>query len=171
MIVKMRKITLEIAYARLPISLTKSSLSIRAQRIAQRPSQKSSVPKYSFSSGSTISLLPEMNHYDMPPKTGFSGWTQMIDWIPRIARSLVGCAASSKNRTTDSSWKCLCLPDQDTGSSTIVDHVRVFPNREKIRWKFRIHEQILPSLLEQGGEVVWTDVVIQHVGISGSPDS
>lgn len=59
--------------------------------------------------------------------------------------------------------KCLCLPDQ-AGVSTVVDHIRLFRNDPAIRWKYRIHEQILPSIRRLGGEVTWTDVVIHHTG-------
>ncbi|MCI0637436.1 MAG: glycosyltransferase [Gemmataceae bacterium] len=60
--------------------------------------------------------------------------------------------------------KCLCLPDPETGSSTVVDHVRLFRHHPELRWEHRIHEQILPSIRRLGGSVQWADVVIQHVG-------
>jgi tetratricopeptide (TPR) repeat protein len=45
-----------------------------------------------------------------------------------------------------------------------VDHVRLFRNHPEIRWKYRVHEQILPAIRRQQGEIRWTDVVIHHVG-------
>jgi tetratricopeptide (TPR) repeat protein len=60
--------------------------------------------------------------------------------------------------------KCLCLPDPVTGSATVVDHVRLFPNRPDVRWKYRVHEQILPALRSIGGQIRWADVVINHAG-------
>jgi len=60
--------------------------------------------------------------------------------------------------------KCLCLPDQETGVATVVDHVRLFRNDPAIRWQFRVHEQILPAVRESGGQVRWADVVLQHTG-------
>ena len=60
--------------------------------------------------------------------------------------------------------KCLCLPDADTGTATVVDHIRLFRNHPQVRWAYRIHEQILPSIRRQGGDVRWSDVVIHHVG-------
>jgi len=59
---------------------------------------------------------------------------------------------------------CVCLPDPVTGAATEVHHVRLFPNHPDIRWKYRVHEQILPAVRQRGGEVRWADVVIQHVG-------
>jgi tetratricopeptide (TPR) repeat protein len=45
-----------------------------------------------------------------------------------------------------------------------VDHIRLFRNHPKIRWRYRVHEQILPAIRETGGEVRWADVVIRHIG-------
>jgi GT2 family glycosyltransferase/tetratricopeptide (TPR) repeat protein len=60
--------------------------------------------------------------------------------------------------------KCLCLPDQATGTATLVDHVRLFRNLPAVRWRYRVHEQILPAVREHGGAVRWSDVVIHHTG-------
>ena len=60
--------------------------------------------------------------------------------------------------------KCLCLSENAADSATAVDHVRLFPNHPDLRWKFRIHEQILLELRRLGGTVRWSDVVIHHIG-------
>jgi GT2 family glycosyltransferase/Flp pilus assembly protein TadD len=60
--------------------------------------------------------------------------------------------------------KCHCLPDRVTGTATIVDHVRLFRSHPALRWQYRVHEQILPAIRRQGGQVRWTDVVIHHCG-------
>src|SRR5207247_2085066 len=57
-----------------------------------------------------------------------------------------------------------CVPDADGESGTAVDHVRLFPNRSDLRWRYRVHEQILPALRQSGGDVRMADIVIQHVG-------
>ena len=62
------------------------------------------------------------------------------------------------------SMTCLCLPDPHAPTATEVIHVRLFPNRPAIRWRYRVHEQILPALRGAGGTVIATDVVIQHTG-------
>lgn len=46
--------------------------------------------------------------------------------------------------------KCLCLPDPVSRRSTAVDHVRLFRRHPALRWRYRVHEQILPSLKELG---------------------
>jgi GT2 family glycosyltransferase/Tfp pilus assembly protein PilF len=60
--------------------------------------------------------------------------------------------------------KCRCLPDPQTGTATVVDHVRLFRNHPEIRWRHRVHEQILPAVRAAGAAVRPTDIVIQHVG-------
>src|SRR5262245_17508760 len=60
--------------------------------------------------------------------------------------------------------KCLCLPEGGVGSGMVVDHVRLFRNRPDVRWKYRVHEQILPAVRATGGTVRWSDVVIHHTG-------
>ncbi len=60
--------------------------------------------------------------------------------------------------------KCLCLPDRVSRRSTTVDHVRLFRRHPALRWRYRVHEQILPSLRELGGDVRWSDVDIHHTG-------
>jgi len=45
-----------------------------------------------------------------------------------------------------------------------LDQVRIFRNLPEVRWDYRIHEQILPAVNRAGGNVRWTDVVVDHVG-------
>jgi tetratricopeptide (TPR) repeat protein len=72
--------------------------------------------------------------------------------------------ASLKDENVAYAMKCRCLPDPETGTATVVDHVRLFRGRPDIRWQYRVHEQILPAVRQLGGEVRATDIVIQHVG-------
>jgi tetratricopeptide (TPR) repeat protein len=51
-----------------------------------------------------------------------------------------------------------------TLSRTEVDHVRLFRSRSDVRFRYRVHEQVAPSILRAGGTLRMTDVVIQHVG-------
>ncbi len=41
--------------------------------------------------------------------------------------------------------KCCCLPDPQSKTSTVVDHVRLFPLRPNIRWTYRVHVPDLAS--------------------------
>jgi glycosyltransferase involved in cell wall biosynthesis/Flp pilus assembly protein TadD len=59
--------------------------------------------------------------------------------------------------------KCFC-PEAGSDAATVVDHVRLFRNRPEVRWRYRVHEQILPSVRESGAAVGATDITITHVG-------
>ncbi len=69
-------------------------------------------------------------------------------------------------RSPDAAYvvRCACDPDPAGGGATVVDHVRLFPAREDVRWAYRVHEQILPALRRAGVAVRWTDAVVRHTG-------
>jgi glycosyltransferase involved in cell wall biosynthesis len=61
--------------------------------------------------------------------------------------------------------RCACDPGSDgSGGQTVVDHIRLFPRRDDVRWTYRVHEQILPALKRAGIPVRWTDLVVRHTG-------
>jgi len=61
--------------------------------------------------------------------------------------------------------RCACDPGPNgDGGATVVDHVRLFPVREDVRWTYRVHEQILPALRQAGVPVRWTEAVVRHTG-------
>jgi glycosyltransferase involved in cell wall biosynthesis len=68
------------------------------------------------------------------------------------------------NENVAYSMKTVCLPDPITRRTTAVDHIRLFRRRPGLRWCYRVHEQILPSIREHGGEVRWPDVEVHHTG-------
>jgi tetratricopeptide (TPR) repeat protein len=59
---------------------------------------------------------------------------------------------------------CVCLPEPGSALATEVKHIRLFRNHPEMRWKYRVHEQILPAVRALGASVVWTDIAIHHVG-------
>jgi len=61
--------------------------------------------------------------------------------------------------------ECACDPAPNgDGGQTVVDHVRLFPLREDVRWNYCVHEQILPALRRANVPVRWTDVTVRHTG-------
>ncbi|MCG8510953.1 MAG: glycosyltransferase, partial [Rhodospirillales bacterium] len=60
--------------------------------------------------------------------------------------------------------------DVSSDGLTIVDHVKLFRNDPAIRFEGRIHEQVLPSIRQMGGEIGWTDVHVHHSGADYSPE-
>jgi glycosyltransferase involved in cell wall biosynthesis len=63
--------------------------------------------------------------------------------------------------------RCSCDPGPDgAGGDTVVDHIRLFPLIEGVRWTYRVHEQILPALKRAGVPIEWTDITVRHTGYS-----
>jgi tetratricopeptide (TPR) repeat protein len=42
--------------------------------------------------------------------------------------------------------------------------LRLFRNDPKLQWQYRVHEQILPALLDRGTEIRQTEITIDHFG-------
>ena len=75
--------------------------------------------------------------------------------------------ASIENHRLNAAYvvRCACDPSPDgTGGETVVDHIRLFPLRDDVRWTYRVHEQILPGLRRAGVPVRWTDLTVRHTG-------
>ncbi|HEV3021223.1 MAG TPA: glycosyltransferase, partial [Pirellulales bacterium] len=53
---------------------------------------------------------------------------------------------------------------------TAVDQVKLFRNRPDLRYEFRIHEQILPSIRRAGGEIAFSDLCLVHAGADRTPE-
>ena len=61
--------------------------------------------------------------------------------------------------------RCACDPSPDgAGGETVVDHIRLFPLRDDVRWTYRVHEQILPALRRANVPVQWTEITVRHTG-------
>jgi glycosyltransferase involved in cell wall biosynthesis len=79
-------------------------------------------------------------------------------------RKLRELFASLRDENTAYVMKCLCPAAPGSDSGTTVDHIRLFRNRPNLRWKYRVHEQILGALRAAQTHVRWADVLIRHVG-------
>ena len=53
---------------------------------------------------------------------------------------------------------------------TAVDHVKLIRNQPSLRFEGRIHEQILPAIRRERGEVAWTDLYVVHSGSDRSEE-
>ncbi len=91
-----------------------------------------------------------------------------MTWSSRLEREkLRALARTDCSRANRPGYvvRCACDPSPDgSGGETVVDHVRLFPLRDDIRWTYRVHEQIMPALRRAGIPVRWTDLVVRHTG-------
>jgi tetratricopeptide (TPR) repeat protein len=72
--------------------------------------------------------------------------------------------AGLKNECAAYVMKQRSVPEHAGNSATVVDQVRLFRNRPEIRWRYRVHEQILPALRAARHEVRFTDICLEHTG-------
>lgn len=92
-------------------------------------------------------------------------WMDCDDFVDEPNRELLRkLFASLTGENIAVSMKCLCPADPNNTVPTLVDHVRLFRNLPTVRWRYRVHEQILGSVRNSGGEVRFADIVIIHVG-------
>jgi GT2 family glycosyltransferase len=93
-------------------------------------------------------------------------WIFWLDCDDRIEADQVSvlrdCFATLRDDTA--AYMMRVLSPTDAGGGSVIDQARLFRNRERIRWRYRVHEQILLSIEEQGGIVRRTEATILHNG-------
>ena len=97
----------------------------------------------------------------------YAFWLDADDVLEPLERDKLRLLLAELRPGDDAAFvvRCACDPDeQGGGGQTVVDHMRLFPLREDVRWSYRVHEQILPSLRRAGIPVRWSDVVVRHTG-------
>ena len=102
-------------------------------------------------------------------KGDYAFWLDADDVLDPQERAKLKTVLDGLGEETETAYvvRCACDPDSSGGGgATVVDHIRLFPVREAVRWTYRVHEQILPALRVAGVPVRWTDVVVRHTGYS-----
>jgi GT2 family glycosyltransferase len=101
----------------------------------------------------------------------YAFWLDADDVLDPPQRDRLRTVLDGLGRSGEAAYvvRCACDPDpQGGGGETVVDHIRLFPIREEVRWTYRVHEQILPGLRAAGVPVRWTDVLVRHTGYTDS---
>lgn len=88
-------------------------------------------------------------------------WLDADDVVPEA--SLVRIK-ELKREQTDKVYGMVVRNQKSDGTGTEFIQARMFPNRPDIRFEGRIHEQMMPSALRLGMQMVPTDVVVEHHG-------
>jgi tetratricopeptide (TPR) repeat protein len=79
-------------------------------------------------------------------------------------RRLGALFAGLKDENAAYVMKQRSVSNPDGGDASVFAQVRLFRNLPHVRWRYRIHEQILPALEQANTAVRWSDVVIEHAG-------
>jgi tetratricopeptide (TPR) repeat protein len=95
-------------------------------------------------------------------------WLDADEWLDEINRRRLEDLVSSlpAGEVAGAMTQRSRLPADD--AIVRVRQVRLFPNRPDIRWRYRVHEQILPALDSAGTQLLSADVVIEHGGYQES---
>jgi glycosyltransferase involved in cell wall biosynthesis len=103
-------------------------------------------------------------------KGDYAFWLDADDLVEPAERAkLEGLLSRLRSGGRPSAYvvRCQCDPGPDgSGGDTVVDHIRLFPVIEGVRWSYRVHEQILPGLKRAGVVTEWTDITVRHTGYS-----
>lgn len=92
-------------------------------------------------------------------------WADADDRIdPPNAAKLAALIAGLRDENAAYVLSCECVPEGPGLAATAVDHVRLFRADPRVRWRYRVHEQILPALRAVGADVRWSGVSVRHVG-------
>jgi tetratricopeptide (TPR) repeat protein len=62
--------------------------------------------------------------------------------------------------------RCISTGPDGATPVNVVDHPRLFRRQPGVVWSYRVHEQVLPSILRSGARLQRSDVVIHHRGYS-----
>ncbi|MFH1760737.1 MAG: glycosyltransferase, partial [bacterium] len=89
-------------------------------------------------------------------------WTDADDIFPGESVKKI---LQIKNNKTDTCYgfRVKCSVDDDP-LGPVLNQIRMFPNSKKHRFRYRAHEQILPSLQENGIKTLFTDIIVTHTG-------
>lgn len=101
----------------------------------------------------------------------YAFWLDADDVMEPAERVKLGALLKRLKNGDEAAYvvRCACDPGENgDGGQTVVDHIRLFPVREDVRWGYRVHEQILPALRRAGVSVRWSDVVVRHTGYADS---
>jgi glycosyltransferase involved in cell wall biosynthesis len=91
-------------------------------------------------------------------------WLDADDVMDAAEREKLGELIKRLERDGKEGHVLRCVCELASGGRLAVDHPRLFPLRKDVRWVGRVHETINMALTEAGVRLVWTDIVIRHLG-------
>jgi len=98
-------------------------------------------------------------------------WLDCDHWLDEENRErLRRLFASLQDENAAYLMKWRSPSDESGGQATLLDATQLFRNDPRIRWQYRIHQQIRPAIQRAGGITRWSDVVINHSGYQDPVD-
>jgi glycosyltransferase involved in cell wall biosynthesis len=94
----------------------------------------------------------------------YAFWLDADDIVEPQERTNLENVLNGLRVENKSAYRMLCASDRQGDGPLIADHIRLFPMSIDIRWVYRVHEQILPSLERFGVPIRRTGITIRHRG-------
>lgn len=92
-------------------------------------------------------------------------WLDADDHVDEVnRRRLANLFSRLPHEPTAFMMSCVCEGHVPGQNMLVMDHCRLFPRHPKVRWEYRIHEQIVPSIQLAGIPVHTAAIEITHVG-------
>lgn len=135
-------------------------------------------PRIAEECGAAVSFFPWCDDFSAARNVSFElaqgdwlFWMDTDDYMPSQCGRRLREIASGPHRADVLGYGVqVHCPGDVEGDLTIVDHVKLVRNHPAIRFEFRIHEQLLPSIRRLGGDVARTDVYVVHEGSCPTPE-
>ena len=94
----------------------------------------------------------------------YAFWLDADDVIEPAPREKLETLLKRLRPNSKDAYVLRCVCDRSDGGQLVVDHPRLFPLRDGIRWERRIHEVINAALDRAGIITKWTDIIVRHSG-------
>jgi len=94
-------------------------------------------------------------------------WTDADDLIDAVSKAKIRKVCDTYG--LDTAFSFMIKNTRDGVLGDVFNQVRLFPRHPRIRFRFRVHEQVLPAIQELGFKTVFTDILVMHTGYA-SPE-
>jgi len=91
-------------------------------------------------------------------------WILYVDADDLIPEDSLHSIAELKKTPPEKAFAFVVQSTQDGVTGISSAQIRMFPNAPGLEFRYRVHEQIRPALMEKGIPIVFKDITITHTG-------
>lgn len=91
-------------------------------------------------------------------------WIMFMDADDILPERSVRKLADLKMNSPEKAYGFILKSTQDGITGMVNSQIRMFPNHKHLKFRYRVHEQIRPALVENSIPIVFTDIQIIHTG-------
>jgi len=118
--------------------------------------------------GADVSVFPWNDSFSDARNTSIDmarhPWILCVDADDYLPERSLRSIAKLKKEPPEKAYGFVIKSTQDGVTGIASAQIRMFPNVEGLRFKYRVHEQIRPALIKQGIQIFFTEIEIIHTG-------